>query len=185
MQSGCLVVSREYAYDADTNLSAQQQNTNSPSITDQALIKVADVSDKLGMNTPGMQSAIDHIGTFAAGAGDFLSFGLTKKINDADGGSAFIDYGSKTYTAGKVTGIGITATGAVAGGLTAGALREGKVVGGVFGRGGAVRGGLLNRSFIRFGWSWEGSAQAGRDVIRIGIGEADSWIHIHIPVWYP
>jgi hypothetical protein len=167
-------------YDVILRKVAQQQSS-----TDKALTKVADAADALGVNSPGMQSAIDHIGTFAAGAGDFLSFGVTKKINDADGGSAFIDYGSPTYTAGKVTGIGITATGAVAGGLTAGALREGKVAGGVFGRGAKAGGGLLNRSFIRFGWSWEGSAQAGRDVIRIGIGEADSWIHIHIPVWYP
>jgi RHS repeat-associated protein len=168
-------------YDPNLDPAAQQQST-----ADKALTKVADAADAMGMNTPGMQSAIDHIGTFAAGAGDFLSFGITKKINDADGGSDFIDYGSKTYTAGKVTGIGITVTGAVAGGLTAGALKEGKGIGGIFGKGGAARGGLLNSNkFVRFGWSWEGSAQAGRNVIRIGIGEAGSWIHIHIPVWYP
>ena len=74
----------------------------------------------------------------------------------------------------------------VAGGLTAGALREGKIVGGIFGRGGPIRGGLLNRGVVRFGWGWEGSATAGRDVIRLGIGAArgTNWWS-HIPIWYP
>jgi hypothetical protein len=36
-----------------------------------------------------------------------MTFGLTKKINQPDGGAAFIDYGSSTYTAGKITGIGL------------------------------------------------------------------------------
>jgi hypothetical protein len=33
---------------------------------------------------------------------------------------------------------------------------------------------------IRFGWNWKGSAQAGRDVIRLGIGPAPGtawWNH--------
>jgi hypothetical protein len=120
-----------------------------------------------------------------AGAGDFLSFGVTKKINDLDGGSSFIDYKSKTYTGGKLTGVGLTAATLVGGTATAAALREGKVFGGVFGRGGAAGGGVLNRGFIRFGWSWDASGQTGRDVIRIGIGDTKSWIHLHIPVWYP
>jgi hypothetical protein len=129
--------------------------------------------------------ALYYTGTFASGASDFMTLGLTKYINKVDGGASSIGYDSGTYTAGKVTGIGLTVATTAAGGLTRGALSEGKVVGGLFGRGGAIRGGVFNRGFIRFGWSWEGSAQGGRDVIRIGIGEAGSWIHLHIPVWYP
>jgi hypothetical protein len=115
-----------------------------------------------------------------------LTFGGTKWINQHDGGAAFINYGSKTYKVGEATGVGLGLVDSVAGGLTVGALREGKIVGGVFGRGGPTAGGLLNRGFIRFGWSWEGSATAGRDVIRLGIGAArgTNWWS-HIPFYYP
>lgn len=39
---------------------------------------------------------------------------------------------------------------------------------------------------VRFGWGWEGSATAGRDAIRLGIGPArgTNWWS-HIPIWYP
>jgi len=131
-------------------------------------------------------ATLQSVGTFSSGAADFMTFGVTKKINQWDGGAVSIDYKSGTYTAGKVTGIGLTVLSTVAGGLTAGALREGKIVGGIFGRGGPIRGGLLNRGVVRFGWGWKGSATAGRDVIRLGIGAArgTNWWS-HIPIWYP
>jgi RHS repeat-associated protein len=163
---------------------AQQQSGQSQAAATPAGSEPESAVSKL-FNQPFVYNSLYYTGTFAAGASDFMTFGLTKKINDMDGGSSSIGYDSGTYTAGKVTGVGLTVATTAAGGLTRGALSEGKVVGGFFGRGGAIRGGVFNRGFIRFGWSWEGSAQGGRDVIRIGIGEAGSWIHLHIPVWYP
>jgi hypothetical protein len=67
------------------------------------------------------------------------------------------------------------------GGATAAAIADGKA-GALFGRGG----GFFNRGFVRFGWSWEGSAETGKDVIRLAIGAArgTSWWS-HIPFWYP
>ena len=138
-------------------------------------------------------STLVNMNTFASGAADFMSFGLTKKVNQEDGGSDFINYGSGTYTAGKVTGIVMGAVdlgAAVLKGLTAAAIREGAPAiaagetpaGGFFGRAvGNSPKGLLNRGPIRFGYSWKGSATAGRDVIRLGIGAARGtswWSHI-------
>jgi hypothetical protein len=88
-----------------------------------------------------------------------------------------VDKHSGAYLGGAVTGAAI---GTAIGGIGA-AVADGKN-GAFFGRGGA----LFNQGPIRFGWSWEGSAQAGRDVIRLGIGAArgTSWWS-HIPLYYP
>jgi RHS repeat-associated protein len=137
------------------------------------------------MDNPTVENTLEKVSTFSNGAADWLTFGLTKWVNKKNGGSAFIDYKSRTYKAGEATGAAIGVADVAAGGLTAGALAEGGGKGGIFGRGGKAAGGLLNRGLVRFGWGWEGSATAGRDVIRIGIGDSKSLIHIHIPVWYP
>jgi len=115
---------------------------------------------------------------FSAGAGDVLSFGTTylarKYIFDSD---KVVDKDSGAYITGAVTGAAIS----TAIGATGGAVANGKN-GALFGRGG----GFFNRGPVRFGWSWEGSAKAGRDVIRLGIGAArgTSWWS-HIPFFYP
>jgi RHS repeat-associated protein len=116
---------------------------------------------------------------FSAGAGDALSLGLTFVIRKyvychCDD---VVDKGSGAYITGAVTGTAIS----TAIGATGGALADGKY-GALFGRGG----GFFNRGPFRFGWSWEGSATAGRDVIRLGIGAArgTSWWS-HIPFYYP
>jgi len=141
-------------------------------------------------NQPWVSKTLTNAGTFSSGAGDFLSFGLTKKINQWDGGSAFINYNSGAYHAGAITGMGIGIADAASTILTVGALREGgaalragkQVPGGLFGRGGPQGGGLFNRGFIRFGMSWDGTRGAtGVPVIRMGIGR----IFPHIPVWFP
>jgi hypothetical protein len=145
------------------------------------------------MNNSTVMNGLESVSTFSSGAADFLTLGATKKINQADGGADFINYGSGTYTAGKVTGIGISAVelgAAVLKGLTAAALREGASAiaagdtpaAGLFGR--SVRGseaGLLNRGPIRFGYSWKGPAIGGKNIIRLGIGAARGtnwWSHI-------
>jgi RHS repeat-associated protein len=65
---------------------------------------------------------------------------------------------------------------------TAAAIADGKR-GALFGRGTQT---VFNSSKIRFGWNWEGTGTGGRDVIRLGIGEARGtnwWSHIRF--WYP
>jgi RHS repeat-associated protein len=115
---------------------------------------------------------------FSAGAGDVLSFGTTylarKYIFDSD---KVVNKGSGAYITGAVTGAVIST--AIA--ATGGAVANGKN-GALFGRGG----GFFNRGPVRFGWSWKGTAQAGKDVIRLGIGAArgTSWWS-HIPFYYP
>jgi RHS repeat-associated protein len=123
-------------------------------------------------------ATLQALGTFSSGAADFLTFGLTKKINEWDGGASSINYNSKIYTAGKVTGISLTAVSAVAGGITAAAVANGKN-GAYFGRGTAS---VFNTGKFRFGWYWE----INRDAIglRIGAARGTSW-YSHIPFWYP
>ena len=42
--------------------------------------------------------------------------------------------------------------------------------------------GLLNRSdYIRLGWGWKGSAESGREILRIAIGSKRLPIHWHFP----
>jgi RHS repeat-associated protein len=54
----------------------------------------------------------------------------------------------------------------------------------VFGRGGRVAGGILNKSdLVRIGFSWEGSATTGRQVFRMGIGSKRLPFHYHIRLW--
>jgi hypothetical protein len=129
-------------------------------------------------NKPWVTNTLSNVGNFSAGAGDFLSFGLTKKINQMDGGSAFINSNSGAHTAGKVTGIGIGVADIAATGLTAAAVREGKY-GAMFGRGGRTGGGLMNVGKVRFGWYWTGT----RDAIGLRILEKPNTIHI--PFYFP
>jgi len=40
---------------------------------------------------------------------------------------------------------------------------------------------VFNSSGLRFGWAWKGSANAGRNIIRLGIGAARGtswWSHV-------
>jgi len=127
---------------------------------------------------------------FSAGAGDcltgrcipFVNTSLTEKIRQQNGDDSVVNKSGGTYTAGKVTGEVVGTSLLTAGGATIAALADGKY-GAWFGRGGQA---FFNRGPVRFGWSWEGSAKAGRDVIRLGIGAArgTSWWS-HIPFYYP
>ncbi len=100
---------------------------------------------------------------------------VTKKINQADGGAAFINYNSKTYTAGQVTGGALAFADVAATGFTVAAARGGKY-GSVFGRGGKA---LLNTGPVRFGWYWTGT----RDAIGLRLFHAPN--SIHIPFFFP
>jgi RHS repeat-associated protein len=51
----------------------------------------------------------------------------------------------------------------------------------LLGRGG--RGLLNSNDFLRFGWGWQGSARAGRDVIRVAIGSKRLPRHWHMETW--
>jgi RHS repeat-associated protein len=146
-----------------------QNQTNSDSWTSQ-----------FGLDPYG--TALKAVGTFSSGAADFLTLNRTKRLNQWDGGAAAVDYNSRIYTAGKVTGVGLTIATAVAGGATAAAVADGKN-GAYFGRGTAS---VFNSGKVRFGWGWKGTAATGRDVIRLGIGSArgTSWWS-HIIFWYP
>ena len=143
---------------------------------------ICDSGDTSGINPhykiPTFDLVLKKASDFSAGAGDVLSLGTTylarKYIFHSD---SVVDKKSGAYFAGAATGTVIgTAIGA-----TGAAAAEGKA-GALFGRGG----GFFNQGPIRFGWSWEGSAQAGRDVIRLAIGAArgTSWWG-HIPFYYP
>jgi RHS repeat-associated protein len=128
---------------------------------------------------PSLDTTIKIASDFSAGAGDVLSLGATylarKYIFDSD---SVVNKMSGAYISGAVTGAAI---GTAIGGTVA-AVADGKN-GALFGRGGTA---FFNRGPVRFGWSWEGSAQAGRDVIRLGLGTARgaSWWS-HIPFYYP
>jgi hypothetical protein len=126
---------------------------------------------------------------FSAGAGDcltgrclFLGTSLTELARQADGSDSVVNKGSTSYTVGTITGSVVGTALVSATGATAAAVADGKN-GALFGRGTQT---LFNSSKVRFGWGWEGSAKAGRDVIRLGIGAArgTSWWS-HIPFFYP
>ena len=147
----------------------------------------ADGSDPAGqwtsvLNQPWAYNTLTIFSNFSAGAADFLTLGLTKRINQWDGGATTINYNGGTYNAGKVVGAGLTIALAVGGGATVAAIADGKN-GAYFGRGTAT---LFNSGKVRFGWNWVGPARGGRDVIRLGIGPArgTSWWS-HIIFWYP
>jgi len=84
---------------------------------------------------------------------------------------------SISYAGGEITG-GVVGTALLsAGGATAAASAEGKN-GALFGRGVNT---VFNSSGLRFGWAWKGSANAGRNIIRLGIGAARGtswWSHV-------
>jgi hypothetical protein len=68
-------------------------------------------------------SVLKKASDFSAGAGDFLSFGVTEKVRKHFGYNNVVDQNSGAYAAGLVTGIGVTAAG--------GALSLGKVAAGL------------------------------------------------------
>ena len=134
-----------------------------------------------------------NVSNFFAGAGDKVLFGGTKYLRRGtswivgNGYGDNVNYGGGAYGAGGVLGGTVRDTLITAAVPTAWA-RLGKY-GSIFGRGDPGRGiarGILNRGLVRFGWSWEGTATAGRNVIRLGIGAARGtrWWN-HIPFWYP
>ena len=125
---------------------------------------------------------------FSAGAGDcltgscipFVHGSLTQLARgDAD---SVVDKKSLAYKGGEVTGGAVGSALLSAGGATLAALADGKN-GALFGRGLNT---VFNSSKVRFGWGWQGSATAGQDVIRLGIGAArgTSWWS-HIVFWVP
>ena len=59
-----------------------------------------------GSNTAAtpVRTTIQKVGDFAAGFGDFVSFGATKAVRDAWSCEDCVDYKSGAYTAGEVTG---------------------------------------------------------------------------------
>lgn len=137
-----------------------------------------------------VDALLADLSNFSAGMGDALTgrmfpgvhTSLTEYVRKRIGTDSVVAKDSATYGTGNVAGgtVGWSIAGAVS--ATAAAVANGKR-GALFGRGTET---LFNSSKIRFGWGWEGSATAGRDVIRLGIGPArgTSWWS-HIPFWYP
>jgi hypothetical protein len=68
-------------------------------------------------------SILNTASNFSAGAGDFLSFGLTTRFNQWTGAQSVVDTNGNAYAAGVVTGVGVTAAG--------GALGAGKALAGL------------------------------------------------------
>lgn len=117
---------------------------------------------------------------FASG---MLDFNPITMITDATGLSDTSQYAntcSGWYRGGQATMIAIDLW--AAGGLNAARFRDSRLLGkssALFGRGGKAGGGALNHTIVRIGWGWKGSAKAGQDVFRIGIGNR-RW---HIEIW--
>jgi len=135
-------------------------------------------------------SLLKKASDFSAGAGDcltgrcipFVHTSLTEKARGLNGADSVVDKKSLSYTGGEITGGAVGSALLSAGGATVAAIADGKN-GALFGRGVST---VFNSSKVRFGWGWEGSATAGRDVIRLGIGAArgTSWWS-HIVFWVP
>jgi hypothetical protein len=131
---------------------------------------------------------LSKVGNFSAGAGEFLTAGLTSWINKKTGAAAVVNTNSRAYRAGWWTGAGLTVATSAVSSVTAQAVNGGRE-GIIYGRGGLPglgRGGkaLLNSGWLRFGWGWKGTALEGYDVIRIGISEGEGWWHSWT-VWRP
>ena len=127
---------------------------------------------------------------FSAGMGDALTgrmipgvnTSLTEYVRNQFGTDSVVAKSGSSYGAGNLTGgtVGWTLAGSAS--ATAAAIANGKR-GALFGRGTQT---VFNSSKIRFGWGWEGPANTGRDVIRLGIGPArGTSLWNHIPFWYP
>lgn len=147
------------------------------------------------MDNKYVAKSLSTTGTFSAGAGDFLSFGLTKRFNDWTGGSAFINYNSGVYKGGKGVGIGLTVVDIVATGFTVAAVRGGKsalaptagVLGKSFGRGGKIAGSgfRFNQGVVRFGWYWDKARQLDAVGLRVFEDTKLAKNAIHFPFWFP
>ena len=130
-------------------------------------------------------SIIKGTSDFAAGAGDcltgrcipFVHTSATEWARSLNGADSVVNKNSISYAGGEITG-GVVGTALLsAGGATAAAIADGKN-GALFGRGVNT---VFNSSGLRFGWAWKGSATAGRNVIRLGIGAARGtswWSHV-------
>jgi RHS repeat-associated protein len=133
----------------------------------------------------GCYGALSWAANFSAGAGEFLTAGLTSWINRKTGAASVVNTNSGAYRAGWWTGLGLTVATSAASSVTAQAVNGGKQ-GIIYGRGGLPglsRGGeaLLNSGKVRFGWYWTGT----RDAVGLRIGEVGDLIHWHIPFWHP
>ena len=124
--------------------------------------------------------AISWAGNFSAGAGEFLSAGLTSWVNRKTGAASVVDTNSGAYRAGFWTGAGLTVATSAVGSVTAQAVNGGRE-GIIYGRGSNA---LLNSGKLRFGWGWKGTATEGYDIIRVGIGESKAWWHSWT-IWRP
>ena len=123
----------------------------------------------------------------AQGVVDFssgmLDFNPITMATDAAGWSDTSQYAntcSGWYHAGQATMIAIDIW--AGGGLNASRFRDSRLFGKaswLFGRGGKAGGGALNHTALRIGWGWKGSATAGQDVFRIGLGNR-RW---HLEIW--
>lgn len=91
-----------------------------------------------------------------------------------------VDPCSGWYTAGQGSMLAVDLWAGV--GTQAARMRDSALLGresALVGRGGSARGGLLNHTWLRIGWEWNGPAVGGQDVFRIGIGHR-RW---HIEIW--
>jgi RHS repeat-associated protein len=111
---------------------------------------------------------------FSAGAGDWLSFGLTDLARDWQGTNSVVNKASGSYVSGVVVGAAIQSTITAGGSAAARAVDAGKQSW-IYGKAGF--GGVLNSGSVRFGWAWNGS----RNYIGLRIGEGASTLHI--PIW--
>jgi RHS repeat-associated protein len=135
---------------------------------------------------PTFDDALKRASDFSAGVGDALTgrmipgvhTSLTEYIRKGLGTDSVVAKDHVAYLAGEVTGgtVGWALVGSAS--ATGAAVANGKY-GALFGRGGKIGGGVVNRGLVRFGWYWNGA----RDAIGLRIGVKGS--SLHIPFWYP
>jgi hypothetical protein len=134
----------------------------------------------------GCMGTLSKVGNFSAGAGEFLSAGLTSWINRKTGAASVVNTSSGAYRAGWWTGAGLTVATSAAGVVTSQAVNGGKY-GIIYGRNRMLYNSLLdspmgpkalslaNSGFVRFGWYWEETV----DAVGLRIGS------LHLPFWRP
>jgi len=127
-------------------------------------------------------TTLKSVGSFSSGAADLFTLGGTKKINQWDGGAAFVNYNSGTYTAGRITGVGMIVTGAVAPiAADIGEVQAGRLFGTRFGGNRPL---LNSNNNLRIGWSL--SRRHGQYVFRIGGAWLGKFLsNPHINLWPP
>ena len=112
---------------------------------------------------------VDDAANFSAGFGDTITFGGTDWIRDKLGSNNAVDSCSGWYSGGQYGGYawGVAALGV-------GSTPRGWLLG----RG---RGLLNSNDYLRFGWSWKGTAKQGKEIIRLAVGNKRKRIHWHFP----